>query len=64
MSNLAHPMRVLFRQPDEVHRLLATGSEPAREAAERLVAANRVFLVSNGTRYHAALVGSWLQRPT
>ena len=64
MSNLVHPMWVLFRQPDEVRRLLATGWEPARQATERLGEANRVFLVGTGTHYHAALVGSWLQRPT
>src|SRR5437764_4835161 len=54
--------RTMHRQPDEVRRLLATGWEPAREAAERLVEANRVFLVGVWTSYHAALVGSWLLR--
>src|SRR5947208_11276788 len=54
--------RTMHRQPDEVRRLLATGWEPARQAADRLVGANRVFLVGIGTSYHAALVGSWLLR--
>src|SRR5919202_2262434 len=54
--------RTMHRQPDEVRRLLATGWEPARQAANRLVGANRVFLVGIGTSYHAALVGSWLLR--
>ena len=54
--------RTMHRQPDEVRRLLATGWEPARQAADRLAGANRVFLVGIGTSYHAALVGSWLLR--
>ena len=54
--------RTMHRQPDEVRRLLATAWEPARQAADRLVGANRVFLVGIGTSYHAALVGSWLLR--
>jgi fructoselysine-6-P-deglycase FrlB-like protein len=48
----------MHRQPDEVRRLLATGWAHARQAADRLVGANRVFLVGIGTSYHAALVGS------
>jgi glutamine---fructose-6-phosphate transaminase (isomerizing) len=54
--------RTMHRQPDEVRRLLAAGWEPARQAADRLVGATRVFLVGIGTSYHAALVGSWLLR--
>src|ERR687886_2431326 len=54
--------RTMHRQPDAVRRLLATGWEPARQAADRLLGANRVFLVGIGTSYHAALVGSWLLR--
>jgi fructoselysine-6-P-deglycase FrlB-like protein len=50
--------RTMHRQLDEVRRFLATGWEPARQAAERLGEANRVFLVGIGTSYHAALVGS------
>ena len=54
--------RTMHRQPDAVRHLLATGWDPARQAADRLLEANRVFLVGIGTSYHAALVGSWLLR--
>lgn len=54
--------RTMHRQPADLRRLLTTGWEPAREAADRVSAARRVFLTGIGTSYHAALVGSWLMR--
>ncbi len=54
--------RTMQRQPSDLSRLLDTGWAPARQAAERLAGAARVFVVGIGTSYHAALVGSWLLR--
>lgn len=54
--------QTMHRQPTDVHRLLDTGWEPARQAATRLAEAERVFVVGIGTSYHAALVGEWLLR--
>ncbi|MDI3342009.1 MAG: SIS domain-containing protein [Sphaerobacter sp.] len=52
--------QTMQRQPDDLRRLLDTGWAPAREAAERIADASRVFLVGIGTSYHAAQVGAWL----
>jgi glucosamine--fructose-6-phosphate aminotransferase (isomerizing) len=54
--------QTMLRQPADIRRLLETGWEPAREAAGRLAAAGRVFVVGIGTSYHAAMVGEWLLR--
>ena len=54
--------QTMLRQPADLTRLLETGWEPARQAAGRLAAAGRVFVVGIGTSYHAALVGEWLLR--
>jgi glucosamine--fructose-6-phosphate aminotransferase (isomerizing) len=52
--------RTMHRQPADLRRLLDTGWDGARQAAERLAAAKRVFLTGIGTSYHASLVGEWL----
>jgi glutamine---fructose-6-phosphate transaminase (isomerizing) len=54
--------QTMHRQPADLRRLLETGWEPARQAAELLSPASRVFIVGVGTSYHAALVGEWLFR--
>ncbi len=54
--------QTMHRQPADLRRLLATGWAPARQAAERLAGAGRLFVVGIGTSYHAALVGGWLLR--
>lgn len=54
--------RTMQRQPADLRRLLATGWELARQAAERLAAAERIVVTGIGTSYHAALVGEWLLR--
>ena len=54
--------RTLTRQPDDLRRLLSDGWDPARQAAEIIGEARRVFLVGVGTSYHAALAGGWLLR--
>jgi glucosamine--fructose-6-phosphate aminotransferase (isomerizing) len=54
--------QTMHRQPADLRRLLETGWEPARQAAELLAPASRVFVVGVGTSYHAALVGEWLLR--
>ncbi len=54
--------QTMHRQPADLRRLLTTGWDPARQAAERLDRAERLFVVGIGTSYHAALVGGWLLR--
>ena len=54
--------QTMHRQPEELSRLDEIGWEPARQAADRLANAPRVFLVGIGTSYHAAQVGAWLLR--
>jgi glucosamine--fructose-6-phosphate aminotransferase (isomerizing) len=54
--------QTMHSQPVDVQRLLDEGWEAAREAAELIGNAERVFLTGIGTSYHAALVGSWLLR--
>jgi len=54
--------RTMHRQPDDLRRLLESGWEGARQAAERLAPAQRLFVTGIGTSYHAALVGEWLLR--
>ncbi|HUG15376.1 MAG TPA: SIS domain-containing protein, partial [Thermomicrobiales bacterium] len=46
----------------DVRRVLSDGWKPAREAADRIAGAGRVFVVGIGTSYHAALMGGWLLR--
>jgi glucosamine--fructose-6-phosphate aminotransferase (isomerizing) len=50
----------MWRQPEELRRLLADGDAAAR-AAERL-AARRVLLAGTGTSWHAANHGAWMLR--
>src|SRR5438067_1315582 len=50
--------QTMHRQPSDVRRLLREGAA----AAERLAAAQRLWIVGIGTSYHAALVGGWLLR--
>lgn len=52
--------QTMHRQPQDLRRILDTGWDAARDAAERLAGAGRVFLVGIGTSYHAAQVGAWL----
>lgn len=54
--------QTMHRQPEELRRLAREGWDAARQAADRLAGAPRVFLVGIGTSYHAAVVGSWLLR--
>ncbi len=54
--------QTMHRQPDDVRRLLAEGWGVAKEAAERIASAGRVYLVGIGTSYHAAQIGEWLLR--
>lgn len=55
--------QTMHRQPEVLRQLLADpGWAAAEEAANKLGAARRVFLVGIGTSYHAALVGAWLLR--
>jgi glutamine---fructose-6-phosphate transaminase (isomerizing) len=54
--------QTMHRQPSDLRRLLDGGWGPAREAADRLAGARRIFTVGIGTSYHAALVGAWLLR--
>ena len=54
--------QAMHRQPSDLGRLLDEGWLPAEEAARRLDAARRIFVVGIGTSYHAALVGGWLLR--
>jgi glucosamine--fructose-6-phosphate aminotransferase (isomerizing) len=54
--------QTMHRQPDDLRRLTSEGWALAREAAERLAEARRVFVVGIGTSYHAALMGGWLLR--
>ncbi|MBV9542891.1 MAG: SIS domain-containing protein [Chloroflexi bacterium] len=54
--------QTMHRQPEDLRRLLGGGWPAAREAAERLSTARRVFTIGIGTSYHAALVGAWLLR--
>lgn len=50
----------MWRQPDELRRLLADG-DPATRAAE-LLAGRRVLLAGTGTSWHAANQGAWMLR--
>jgi glutamine---fructose-6-phosphate transaminase (isomerizing) len=54
--------QTMHRQPSDVRRLLDSGWSPAKDAADRLADARRIFTVGIGTSYHAALVGAWLLR--
>ena len=54
--------QTMHRQPSDLTRLLDGGWEGARQAADRLASAERVFVTGIGTSYHAALVGEWLLR--
>lgn len=52
--------QTMHRQPNDLRRLLSTGWEPARQAAQMLESASRIFVVGIGTSYHAAQMGAWL----
>jgi glucosamine--fructose-6-phosphate aminotransferase (isomerizing) len=54
--------QTMHRQPDDLRRVLDVGWGPAREAADLLAGAKRVFVTGVGTSYHASLVGAWLLR--
>jgi glucosamine--fructose-6-phosphate aminotransferase (isomerizing) len=53
--------RSIHAQPDELRRLLSDWDGPTL-AAEKLVAAGRIFLSGIGTSFHAAWVGEYLLR--
>lgn len=53
--------RSIHAQPNELRRLLSDWDGPT-QAAEKLAAADRIFLSGIGTSYHAALVGEYLLR--
>ena len=50
----------MWRQPDELRRLIADG-DPVARAAER-IAGRRVLLAGTGTSWHAANHGAWMLR--
>lgn len=52
--------QTMHRQPEDLKRLLSEGWEPAKQAAELVGGAKRVFITGIGTSYHAALMGEWL----
>ena len=54
--------QTMIRQPDEIARLVDSGWEQARAAADLLGPSRRITITGIGTSYHAALVGSWLLR--
>jgi len=54
--------RTMHRQPTDLQRLLSSGWEQARQAAQLLQHAERMLITGIGTSYHAALAGSWLFR--
>lgn len=54
--------QTMHRQPADVRAVLSGGWEAARQAAERISTARRVYLVGIGTSFHAAQVGEWLLR--
>jgi len=54
--------QTIHRQPADLRRVLDGGWGVAGQAARRLSAAKRVYVVGIGTSYHAALMGSWLLR--
>lgn len=54
--------QTMHRQPEDLRRVLDTGWEPARQAADLISGARRVFVTGIGTSYHASLVGAWLLR--
>ena len=56
--------QTMHRQPDDVRRLVIDGWDGAREAAEIIRGAGRIWVTGIGTSYHAALVGGWLLRAT
>ena len=56
--------QTIHRQPDDVLRLVTDGWDDAREAAEIIRGAGRIWVTGIGTSYHAALVGGWLMRAT
>ena len=56
--------QTMHRQPDDVRRLVTDGWGDAREAADIIRGAARIWVTGIGTSYHAALVGGWLLRAT
>jgi glutamine---fructose-6-phosphate transaminase (isomerizing) len=58
----SHMYQTMHRQPEDVRRVLDEGWEPAKQAADLVRDAKRVFITGIGTSYHAALMGEWLLR--
>ena len=56
--------QTMHRQPDDVRRLVTDGWDDAREAADIIRRAERIWVTGIGTSFHAALVGGWLLRAT
>lgn len=56
----SHMYQTMHRQPEDVRRVLAEGWDAARQAADLLRDAKRVFITGIGTSYHASLMGEWL----
>ncbi len=54
--------QTMHRQPSDIRNVVSTGWTQAKQAADLLARANRVFVAGIGTSYHAALVGGWLLR--
>jgi glucosamine--fructose-6-phosphate aminotransferase (isomerizing) len=54
--------QTMYRQPDDIHRLVTDGWSQAEGAAELVSPAKRVYVTGIGTSYHASLVGAWLLR--
>ena len=56
----SHMYQTMHRQPEDLRRVLSEGWEPAKQAADLIRDAKRVFITGIGTSYHAALMGEWL----
>src|SRR5690606_41031725 len=57
----SHMYQTMHRQPEDLRRVLGDeGWQAAKQAADLLRDARRVFITGIGTSYHAALMGEWL----
>lgn len=54
--------QTIQRQPEDMRRLIAGGSDQIRQAADLVQQARRFVFTGVGTSYHAALAGQWLFR--
>jgi glutamine---fructose-6-phosphate transaminase (isomerizing) len=52
--------QTMHRQPEDLRRVLNEVWDAAKQVADLIRDANRVFITGIGTSYHAALMGEWL----